>query len=91
MDDHSDIAFKSEFNSPAKVLALWAMKINVSLVANCLTVNTKWFDQLLMQIRENRGHEIDPCGAPKKAKQNIYIFNLDSLYARANSYYKVWS
>ena len=48
MDDHSDIAFKSEFNSPAKVLALWIMKINVSLVVNCLTVDTKWFDQLLM-------------------------------------------
>ena len=30
-------AFKSEFNSPAKVLAL---KNNISYAANCLTVDT---------------------------------------------------
>ena len=37
-------AFKSEFNSAAKVLALWAMKNNVSSAANSFTVDTLWFD-----------------------------------------------
>ena len=44
------------------------MKNNTSLTANYLTIDTIWFD--LMQIRKNRGHKIDPFGAPKKTKQN---------------------
>ena len=38
--DSIQICFKSEFHSPAKILALRAMKNNVSLAANCLTVDT---------------------------------------------------
>ena len=37
-------AFKSEFNSAAKIIALWAMKNNVSSAANCFTVDILWFD-----------------------------------------------
>ena len=48
-------AFKYEFNSPAKVLIYWTMKINIS-AANCLTVDTVWFDRLLKL--EGREHEI---------------------------------
>ena len=33
-------AFKSEFNSPAKVLVLRTIKNNISSAANCLTVDT---------------------------------------------------
>ena len=63
-------AFKSEFNSPAEVLVLWAIKNNISTAASCLTVDNIWFDRLLMYIRKQRGHKIDSCGAPKKTKQN---------------------
>ena len=31
-------AFKSEFNSPAKAFALWAMKNNIYIAANSVTV-----------------------------------------------------
>ena len=63
-------AFKSEFNSPAEVLPLLAMENTKSSAANCLTVDTKWFDRLLTSIRKKRGHKIYTCGAPKKTKQN---------------------
>ena len=39
--------FKSVFNSPAKVLAVWALE-NISSAANCLAVDTIWFDRSLM-------------------------------------------
>ena len=61
---------KSEFSLSAEVLVMSTMKNNISSVANCLTVDTVWFDRLLMQIRKKRGHKIDPCGVPKKTKQN---------------------
>ena len=49
------------------------MKSNTSSAANCLTVDTIWFD--LMQIRK-REHKIDPSGALKKTKQyKIRRFN----------------
>ena len=67
-------AFKSEFNSSGEYLALWAMKNDISpyitIAANCLTLDTKWFDRLLMYIRKRGGHGIDPCGAHQKTKQN---------------------
>ena len=40
--------FKSEFNSLGEVLALWAMKNNVSSATNCLPVETIWFGRLLI-------------------------------------------
>ena len=38
------IAFKSEFNSPAKVLVLSEMKNNITSAANCLIVDTICLD-----------------------------------------------
>ena len=59
-------AFEYWFNSPANVLAQqWKI---ASSAANCLKVDTIWFD--LMQIRKKREHKIYLCGAPKKTKQN---------------------
>ena len=60
-------AFKSEFTSVAKILALWAIKNNVTSAANCLIADAIWFDRLLMCIRKKRGHKRYPWGAPKKA------------------------
>ena len=33
-------------------------------------MDTIWFDRFLMLIGKKRGHEVDPCGKPKKSKQN---------------------
>ena len=43
------------------------MKSNIQSAANCLTVDTIWFDLLYITKRE---HKIDPCNTPKKSKQN---------------------
>ena len=44
------------------------MKNNISSGTNCLAVDSVWFD--LMETKNKREHRIDPCGAPKKTKQN---------------------
>ena len=48
MDVPSDLFLNLKFNSFAEVLTLWAMENNVSLGANCLTVDAIWFDGLWM-------------------------------------------
>ena len=53
-------ALKSGFNLPAKFLA-YSNEKSYTLSANCLTVDTIWFD--LMWIRYREQHKIDPCHA----------------------------
>ena len=43
---------------------------NMSSAADCLNMDTAWFDTLLMSVRKKREHKIDLCGASKKTKQN---------------------
>ena len=83
-------SFKSEVNSPAKVMTLRAMKNNLSSAINSVRVDTIWFDRLLMSTRKKRGHEIDPCGVPKKTKQNK-IRRCKSYILTFSLFYCSWS